>query len=510
MAKPTPAKKPTTVTGIEYGDHAVRVATVSVRSGRTVVRSLSQAKVKTRRGGVKEEHRAAKIEALKEALANHSKDLGTVIVGIPREEVVSRTISLPSTEEAEVREMLFYDAERYLPFPAEEAEISYRILQQIGETESRIHVVGAKRSDLHKILEDLDAAGVQPERIDVDVHGCAYGSSRNGMADSEPYAVLHLDEMDSSVALVVDGQIRFSRSLPVGARAVKGLERPIDLARDPVSMPEEERSWWIGLERDLKRSLMVFAHDEFGVPAKRLFLCGPGSLLEGISAGLERATGLPVAVPSEVDASRVEEPVEDYATSIGLALEEAEEDHHINLIPEEVYEHYEAARRKRFLANSAMLLIINVGLLAGLAGHAVWDKTQTSRIIDLHIAKIQPHIRDIEKIAEQLKVIDENVDRENTAFRVMKELFEITPERVRIGQLTFAKSDSVEMDFETFELRDWNEYQNILSRSEYFQGSIKEGNATTKPYDPRRWKFPQTLNVNGLKVFLRSNSKEKS
>ena len=133
MVKQAGKKKSGTVTGIEYGRSMVRVATLSLgRGGRVQVRSLSAASEKPARPGVVEDLREARIQALKEALSKHQRDLGTVIVGASRDEVVSRFVSLPSGEAAEIRDMLFFDVERHIPFSPDDAEISYRIVEQVA------------------------------------------------------------------------------------------------------------------------------------------------------------------------------------------------------------------------------------------------------------------------------------------------------------------------------------------------------------------------------------------
>jgi len=492
MARAGKAKKARVTTGIEFGDHFIRVATVLVRSGRASIRALSQASVESGRPGVLEDLKANRREALRTALSRHPKDLGTIVVGIPRESVVSRVVSLPSTDNREVREMLFFDAERFLPFPAEEAEISYRTLEQIGATESRVLMVAARRGDLYEVLDDLDSVGIHPDRIDVDVHGCSYGVLRDGVPEEEPFALLHIDVKDSTLGLVVNGQIRFSRTLGAGT----------DNLNNGLTSANPD---WANFTRVLKRTLAGFSHEEFGTPPKRIVLCGPGSEIRGIATELVEEFDLPVTIPPAMNPGKASEPVCAFGKAIGLALEEAEQERHINLIPEEIYQKYETIHRKRFLVNATLLLVINLALAGTIAGHGIWHKTQVLKILDKKILDIQPDLKDIDKIAEQLEVIDANIDRENTAFRVLKNLFEITPDiRIKIEQLTFEKSDSVEMSFDTFELRDVNDYQTILADSEYFVRAEVSG-TTTRDWPADKWKYPRTIKANGMKAFLRSN-----
>lgn len=486
-------KKPKTTTGIEYGDHMVRVATVSVRSGKTSIRALSQARVEPGRPGVVEDLREGKAAALKEALSRHSKDLGATIVGIPRESIVSRMVSMPSIDSHEVHEMLFFDAERYLPFPAEEGEISYQTLEQVGAAESRVLVVAARRDELYTVLEDLDGIGIHPDRIDVDIHGCGYAVSRGGSAEGEAVALLHLDLRDSTMGLVLNGQLRFSRGLGAGSEDLdNGLS--------------ESNPHWKSFVRSMKRSLAGFSHEEFGAKPERIVLCGPGSEIPGIDREIQEAIKIPVAIEKQMDPGRAIEPVSSFGKAIGLALEEAEREHHINLIPEEIYRKYEALHRKRFLVNATFLFVINLFLAGGVLGHDFWHRKEIVRIIDSQIQQIGPKIKDIEEIADKLQVIDDNIDRENSAFEIMKEIFEITPDRVKMDRLSFEKSRNVDLTFDTLEVRDANEYEAILDKSNFFGGTFEGGARQVTPWNPPgKYKYLSTVKVKGLKAKLRSN-----
>lgn len=511
MVRQTGKSKSGVVTGIEYGTSMVRVATVTLgRGGRVNIRSLSSAPVRPARPGVREDLREARIQALKEALSKHQRDLGCVIVGTSRDEVISRFVSLPSGESSEIREMLFFDVERHLPFSPDDAEISYRVAEQVGANESRVLMVASKRSDLYKLLDDLDSIGVQPDRIDVDVHGCGYAYARNGVGGGEPFAVLDLDLKTSLISLIIDNNLRFSRAVSVGVGALREGESPLPtLQTDPNDWSEEVHEWWRGLVRNIVRSLAGFAHEEFGNPPKKLILTGMGSKIDGIAEALQRELELPVIVAEPVESAKGAENVAAYSCAIGLALEEIEKEHHINLIPEEIYERYAAAHRKRFAVNTGFLLFINLLLIGGWVGHSFWHKQQLIRIYESKIALIQPKISDIEEIQEKQKVIAENMDFENSAFKVVSDVFLRTRDRIRIRQLVFKKSDAVDLDLELYEPQDRVDYVTDLTASPHFCGSIDSGRMTVHRWPKNYGDNLVTQDVSGFTAKLCTNKEFK-
>ncbi len=512
MAKIDSSRKARTVTGIEYGKKVVRIATVSVsRSGKVTVRGLTQAVVPPVRLSAKEDTPPGRQIALKEALSKHTKDQGDVIVGIPREDVIARLVSLPSADPAEVREMLFFDVERYLPFPPDEAEISYRILEQAGANESHVLMVAARRTDLYQVLEELDEAGVEPLRLDVEVHGCGYAFARStGEADGEPFAVFHLDQQSSLVGLVMGRQLRFSRATPIAIDDLATSAVGLTFESDSSCWPENQSQWWGGLVRNLKRSLTGFSHEPLGAQPSRLILSGPGSELPGISEALEREISIPVIHRLPVPPGKLSEPLLFYSCPIGLALEEIESPTHINLVPEEIYHERAVARRKQFLVNSTILMVFNLILLGGWVGHQFWNKQQIIQIYENKIAEIQPQIRGIDEIDKKLKVINSNIDRNNSAFKILQDLFTRTPDRVKILQLDFIKSDSVVMNLETYSPADLDGYVKILSDSPFFAGTIESGRLETVDLSKKgkgSYAVDSYQKVTGTKCTLKSSQK---
>lgn len=510
MAKTDSTRKTRTVTGIEYGKKVVRIATITVtRAGKVTLRGLTQAVAPQGRRTAEDTPPGRQL-ALKEALSKHIKDLGDVIVGIPREDVIARLVSLPSGDPNEVREMLFFDVERYLPFPPDEAEISYRIVSQVGANESHVLMVAARRTDLYQVLEELDDAGIEPMRLDVEVHGCGYAFARStGEADGEPFAVFHLDQQSSLVGLVMDRQLRFSRSTPIATDELEAAAVGLSFESDPSSWPEGQSQWWGGLVRNLKRSLAGFSHEPLGTQPTHLVLSGPGSELPGIREALQREISLPVTHQLPVPPGKTSEPVLFYSCPIGLALEEIESAQHINLVPEEIYQERAAARRKQFLVNATILMVFNLILLGAWVGHQFWSKQQVARIFEAKIAEIQPQIKGVDEIEKKLKVINANIDRDNSAFKVLQDLFERTPDRVKIQKLNFTKSDAIDMDLETYKPADMDAYVKILGSSAFFAGTIERGRMETEDLSRKQsqYEVPNYQKVTGTKCLIKTNPK---
>lgn len=497
------------ISGIEYGDHVVRIATVVTgRGGKFTLKAATEVLVATGRPGVSEDLRANRRQALTEAISQHSTSLGDVVVGISRNEVISRLFSLPTVNPLELDDMLDFEVANHLPFDHREAEVSHRILEQVGNSESRVLVVAARRSELYRVLEDLDEVGVETLRLEVDAHGCGYALA--AQSGSEPAFVFHLDYHKSLIGLLVNGQLRYTRVLS------KGLQTPLldgdcpDFSSPSQDWSQPQSQWWNDLVLKLKRTLAAFGHEEFGQHPQRVFLSGPGSELPGLAEHLSEALAIPATVQPLVESCPDGVSPQTFAVSIGLAVEEALLTQHLNLVPDEIYIKRERAHQRQFLVNVATLAVINILLLVGWVGHAFWHKHQVIGVLQAKIAQIRPQVRDVDEIEKKLNTIAANIDRENSAFLVLKDIFELTRDRIKIDQVVFQKKDSIKMNLNTFEDRDLDDYVKDLSMSQYLAGAIDRGRTQNVDLSRQsdRYDVPYFKRVSNLSANLRSKDQK--
>jgi hypothetical protein len=383
-------------------------------------------------------------------------------------------------------------------------------MEQIGQNESHVLMVAARRKDLYDILEDLEDAGVEPLRLDVEVHGCGYAFSRaETERDGEPFALFQLDLQSSLIGLVVNRQLRFSRAAPIATEELEASGIGITFEAPLDQWSADQNQWWNSLVKNLRRSITGFTHESLGSQPTHLIISGPGSEIPGLRQALEEELSLPVTPRLPISPGKLTEPVHFYSCPIGLALAEVEATQHINLVPEEIYTDRATARKKQFFVNAAILLVFNLLLMAGWLGHNYWHKQQILNIYQAKILDIRPFIRDIDEIAKKLNVISANIDRDNSAFKVARDLFERTPDRVKITQLTFSKSDSVLMNLETYTGADMDAYVKILGDSPFFAGTIDRGRLETIDLSRQKGLFdvPNYQKVTGTKCTLKTSPK---
>ncbi len=148
---------------------------------------------------------------LPETLAEHLK--GDITVALPTSELLMRTMEFPTTDPAEIADMVGFQVDKISPFPADQLDIAHEVLQLSDET-ATVLMTAAKR-------ECIDAIGDEFLQHDVHIHSIdarILGWLRL-MRDQETLA-----ENDCEI-LVVDDGIDFSilvmaAGIPIACRAL--------------------------------------------------------------------------------------------------------------------------------------------------------------------------------------------------------------------------------------------------------------------------------------------------
>ncbi len=135
----------------------------------------------------------------------------SVRVAISRRSSFIRAVRVPDAPKAEVVQMLGLAAGTHLPLPPHETSFDVRLTGDLN-SEGRLGIIGAVRSDdLRDLHAQLQAAHWQA----VDILPAALGSILVAEQASHPScAVVQKNDEGWAIDLIVDGELRYSRTLP--------------------------------------------------------------------------------------------------------------------------------------------------------------------------------------------------------------------------------------------------------------------------------------------------------
>ncbi len=354
MATRLPARRagtPTNITAIDLGTAAVRVVEVEwlgASGGARVVRRGS-APLPSHAWNDLSGHREIVSNAIRSALASAGSTAKSVVTCLPRHLVTLRFVQLPPGAPEQMRGMVAYEAQQYVPFPLDDVVLDYTVLSEptwgltitTGETLETVLMAAARRPLITDLLAVFDQAGLTLERLSVS----ALALAENARDALEPTALIDLEPGEIEVVVVANGRLLFTRAAAIGA------DRRPDVAQARAV-------------DEVVRSFSAYQSELRQHPVAHVYLAGTGAEGDAPIRPLTEMLEMPVSRLQTplVPPGDPEAPV--YATAIGMAIQA-----HgpglapINLIPEEraVRRAQEARRRAQ---SGAVLLVAVLCILA--------------------------------------------------------------------------------------------------------------------------------------------------
>ncbi len=293
--------------------------------------------------------------AVGRALAKLRIKPATVVLGIPRAQVVLRTLLLPpASNPGQLAGLVLFQASRDLPFPASDAVIDFQVRRTIQlpsrpspppgqsppapppppdgpETRVEVLVAAVKRDtvEFHRTL--AENAGLKLAALGFLPHAHARTIDACHVADADAaFALVSLRPDETTLEILSHEALLFSRASNF-APAPQDASPPSDLADPSVLAPKPEPISLVAFAvRETVRSLHAFSGIEPDTTVTKLVVAGATGLEPDLAKALAERLGLPTThldpatslnLPAE---SRAEAP--GALAALGLALGLADDD----------------------------------------------------------------------------------------------------------------------------------------------------------------------------------------
>ncbi len=157
-------------------------------------------------------------QAIKKVLHTVGK-FSAIYTGISSSHVVFKTMKLPFGDTQKIKRVIDFEVEPLLPFSIADAVVDFIVIgQNIEEKSSEVLVAAVQKQYISQTLELFSKAGVQPEVITIDMF------ELYGFYQMIPYyrelsggvTLLEINSTLTKIAYILDGQLRFIRTLPSG------------------------------------------------------------------------------------------------------------------------------------------------------------------------------------------------------------------------------------------------------------------------------------------------------
>lgn len=343
-----------------------------------------------------------------------------VLVCLPREMVMQRTLVYPASVQNDLAQMIQFEAVRHVPLPEAERRIAYASAPLPGGKQIGVNLLAARGAEISALLEPLTAAGIPVDEV-------TSLSSLLVPADSSvPLLLVLADEIRIELALFADGLLQDSMLID----------------RQAAGFSKETLA-------DAVRRLTVRHREQLGAEGIGKILCaGPAPLPEEFTHGLEAAFGLhvhPLEVPEElkaVQASFADKPV----LTEALCVSVAEPPVSLSLI-DRPGRKIMLSRRTVIIAGLCALLAVEL-LAGGLV--RIFSPAVALRTAERDAAELKRKAAPVQTVKNQNRELRSELDQLNELGRtrvsimgMMKTVSDTLPEDTYLLAFEYAKGDKI-------------------------------------------------------------------
>lgn len=236
---------PIHILGFDIGKTSVKAALVYCRRKEIVIQRFFEEPIVSSSADYQERAVAA-IKLILEQAGTYDK----IISALPANQAIFKELKLPFMGIDTIKKVISYEVEPLLPFSLQDAVIDCIITKENKqENNSEILVAAVQNQYIAQHLALFEAAGVQPEKVTVDMFALyglysmipAYAQLSGGVV------LLEIEPQSTRMAYIYNGQMRFIRTLP------KGLLEQARIVAQQTGLSEQEAYASIiryGLETD--------------------------------------------------------------------------------------------------------------------------------------------------------------------------------------------------------------------------------------------------------------------
>jgi type IV pilus assembly protein PilM len=320
-------RKAKSIVGLDLGHQVVKAVEISLEGPEPVITGFARAEVAPG---------ADRSEAIAKVLQQGKFKSKQVVTAVSGQAVVVRYITMMQMTDAELRQAIRFESDKYLPFEADEVQIDCQRLNRklhaaaegaaAGQDQMSVVIAACKKSAVEERVKEITKHGLAPMAVDVDVFALANAWELCGLSDAlgqtkeeRAIALVDIGAAVTSINVLCGGETCFSREIGIGGQDMTqaaarrlGVENTEAEAikRDPQGREAEVSRAITPVLEDMVSELSLsldYVENREGLRVEEILLSGGGVLAPGTVAFLEQATGRTTRTWNPLEGLRVAE-----------------------------------------------------------------------------------------------------------------------------------------------------------------------------------------------------------
>lgn len=220
------------VIGLDIGSYAVKAVALQSNRDRITLQGYAQAKIDNQDVG----------EVVRRVIGQLGVKAKRVVTAVSGRSVIVRQVETPKLADAELKQHITYEADKYIPFGTEEVIIDCQPMPAkpgAADNTQQVMLVAVRKGFVQEHLASLKNAGLMPEVIDVDVFALANAYELLGPPmppDSErkATAIIDIGSTKTNIAIMQADRLLFTREIYLAGNEISDA-----IARTLNYQPEE-------------------------------------------------------------------------------------------------------------------------------------------------------------------------------------------------------------------------------------------------------------------------------
>jgi hypothetical protein len=390
-------------------------------------------------------------------------------------------LELPSTDAAEIDDMVDLQVGKQTPYTKDEIVYDYRLVGGTRSGYTTVMLAIAQRSVVRQVFYAFEEAGIEVARVTVSTEAIA-GWYTHGVKGEACRALLDVDAGSSDFIIVKGDAIQFSRSIHVGAESL-------------ASGSSVEK-----LVKDVQSAIETFRTEGSGGDVSSIEVSGAIGGVKELVKGLNEA-GLKCSVkdavtslkrPPKADAGTLKKMKQVSMSSlIGLGV--APGSLEFNLVPDSI------SVRRGLVEKAKSLTGFGVLVMAALVCLSLWGSIrgfslrQNVSSMKKELAEVGPAA---EGVADMMGIVRQVRDRKDPGRSTLRVLLELRTALTMTGDKIKMSNVDVDVTSGKFlftgmadDTKDIRFFVKALEQGKYFANVRESGTASKRVGDARKYSF---------------------
>jgi type IV pilus assembly protein PilM len=221
--------------GLDIGSHTVKAVQFVKKGEQLRLVSLAHMEIPPE---IQEEadpalHNDMLANAIKQMLKENKINAKEAVTSIAGDNVIVRYVKLPKMSEEELKNVISYEGEQYIPLAINQVVMDHTILGELeeeGSTKMEVLLVAAKEEIVDEHIRLLQLAGLNPALIDVDSFALQNAYELNYGVIDETIGLIHIGAKLTTINILENGVTHLTRDVAVaGNNFTREIQREFDV-----------------------------------------------------------------------------------------------------------------------------------------------------------------------------------------------------------------------------------------------------------------------------------------